>query len=206
MCTCYYPATAITVGLFSLFWTIQLELKLIFLQCFDAIVSSLGYSNYRKFDRLLKSFFPFSFTPLYWENPAETVWRVFFPNLSVWQSGGNRKRMCVCVWGVTKTMKHHSRLGNYGYNAGLSCKSSFKQNTRAQRTTIMPVKWDSSIHSLIYQNTLMTESEEALSRLQGVTEICDDDNGVTEASTETKKSIHMNTQVGPQMCCGVTPF
>lgn len=84
--------------------------------------------------------------------------------------GQRRERMCVCV---TKTMQHYSRLGNYGHNAGLSCKSSLKQKHTRTEDNNYPSRImrqpDARSH---LSKHIDDRNRGALSRLQGVSEIC----------------------------------
>lgn len=126
---------------------------------------------------------PTPFHTFYRENPAETARQVSFPSLCVRVRATESE--CVCAL-VTKTMQHHSRLGNYGHNAGLSCKSSLKQkHTRAEDNN-----YPSRImRRLDAQSRLSKHADDrngGALRLQGVNEICldpcdDDDDGATAA-------------------------
>lgn len=81
-----------------------------------------------------------------------------------------RESAHVCVRAQQRPCNTNSRLGNYGYNTGLSSKSSFRQNTRVRGTIIIPAR------ELDAQSNLPKHADDgikgALSRLQGVREIC----------------------------------
>lgn len=73
---------------------------------------------------------------------------------------------------VTKTMQRYSRLGNYGHNAGLSCKSSLKQkHTRAEDNNY-PSRIMRRLDAQSRLSKHIDDRNGGALRLQGVNEIC----------------------------------
>lgn len=101
-----------------------------------------------------------------------------------------RERVCVCV---TKTMQHYSSLGNYGHNAGLSCKSSLKQKHTRTKDDNYPsqiMRWLDAVSSIKthwwhYQRSY-GETPRSDWNLPGS---CDDNNNGPEATFDRNNSI-----------------